>query len=53
MYALAMPYSVADGNGNDPGFEFLTRGDFVALLDLIMQPLGDALKADKGEARHE
>ncbi|MBS4015400.1 MAG: hypothetical protein KGZ86_03085 [Candidatus Latescibacteria bacterium] len=53
LYALAMPYSMHDGNGNEPGFEFLTRGDFVALLDLIMQPLGDALKSSEVEASHE
>lgn len=53
VYALAMPYSVTDKNGNDPGFEFLNRGDFVALLDLLMSPLNAALNASEGEARHE
>lgn len=43
--AIAMPYTESDSNGNDRGFEFLNRGDLCNLLELIMRPLEDALKA--------
>jgi len=54
VYGLAMPYSASDGNGNDPGFEFLNRGDFVTLLDMLITPLERALQAgEEAEASHE
>ncbi len=52
VYGLAMPYSaVAD---SDTRFEFLDRGDFVTLLDMLITPLENALKTcNEAEVSHE